>query len=209
MGNEIIRPIDEETAKAAAEAFRFGSKAIDAGSAVAAIFGDLPKNLVGILGDKVKFARARRYVELEHDFRRRMHQRGIEGAEPSPTLAIPIIEAAIDETRTELLDLWQRLLANSCDPSRANRVRDTFIAILKQFDPMDARVFELMGRTPANLVVPNARDFVTTSLRIPMEETLVSFENLERIGCLSSVNRDVWNPILTSRGVLLFKALEP
>src|SRR5690349_509359 len=115
MSNEIIRPIDEHSAKAIEETSRFGGKLVDAGTAaggyLSQTLGTLPKNLVGLVGDQVEYWRRRRYSELSADLERRLAARGIRGQEPSPALAIPILEAAVDETRDELRDLWERLLA--------------------------------------------------------------------------------------------------
>jgi hypothetical protein len=50
MGNEIIRPIDEDTAKAIEAASHFGGKLVDAGTAAGGYLGQtlgsLPENLV-------------------------------------------------------------------------------------------------------------------------------------------------------------------
>jgi hypothetical protein len=123
----------------------------------------------------------RRLIELNADLERRLAARGSKCIEPSPTLAIPILEAAVDETRAELKDLWERLLANAFDPSRTNAVRGSFIEILKKFDPMDARVFEAIAAQSGELS-PNARDFV--------------------VGRLGNVSLDEV-PTITNRGKLL------
>lgn len=211
MGNELIRPIDENTAKAIEETSRFGGKLVDAGTAAGGYLshtlGSLPQNLVGLIGDQVEYWRRRRFMELSADLEKRLAARGTHGVEPSPTLAIPILEAAVDETRTELKELWGRLLANAFDPGRTSSVRGSFIEILKKFDPMDARVFQSMAGQSGELQ-PNARDFVVRSLgNVSLDEILVSFDNLQSLGCVSNVNRDAWNPIITNRGKLLFKAL--
>jgi Abortive infection alpha len=212
MSNELIRPIDENTAKAIEETARFGGKLVDAGSAtggyLSQTLGSLPKNLVGLIGDQVEYWRRRRFIELSADRERRLAERGVRGQEPSATIAIPILEAAVDETRAELKDLWQRLLANAFDPRRTNTVRGSFVEILKKFDPMDAVIFEAMASVSGEMS-PNARDFVVAKLagKTSIDETLVSFENLQNLGCISTVNRDVWNPAITSRGKLLYRAL--
>jgi hypothetical protein len=78
---------------------------------------------------------------------------------------------------------------------------------LKKFDPMDARVFEAIAAQSGELS-PNARDFVVGRLgNVSLDEVLVSFENLQSVGCVSCLNRDVWNPAITNRGKLLYKAL--
>jgi len=128
MGNEITRPMDEASARAIAEASIFGGKVVDAGAGgarwLADVLGKLPHNLVGIVGDQVALVRARRWIEINEDLERRLLERGIkERIEPSFTVVLPLIEAAIDENRKELKELWARLLANACDPSRSSRIR--------------------------------------------------------------------------------------
>ncbi|MGJ4933688.1 Abi-alpha family protein [Bradyrhizobium sp. HKCCYLRH3083] len=209
MGNDLI---GEDTAKAIQETAKFGGKLVDASSAAGGYLsntlGSLPENLVGLIGDQVAYWRRRRWIDLSADLERRLGDRGVKGVEPSPTLAIPILQAAVDETREALKELWARLLANAFDPNRTHLVRSSFIELLKKFDPMDAVVFEVMASQTGDLS-PNARDFVVAKLgsRSSLEEVLVSFENLEQLGCISRMNRDAWNPIITNRGKLLYRAL--
>jgi hypothetical protein len=69
MAEELIRPIDGDSAHAIEEAAKATSKAIDAitqsGKYAGAVLGDLPHDLVGIMGDWVKHVRARRWAELQ------------------------------------------------------------------------------------------------------------------------------------------------
>jgi hypothetical protein len=104
MGNELIRPIDPASARALEEASKAISKAIDAvvgaGRYGAAILGDLPHDLVAIMGDWVKHVRARRWIELSAKTEEILRQRGVENREKvSPSVAIPLIAAAINEDR--------------------------------------------------------------------------------------------------------------
>jgi hypothetical protein len=72
---------------------------------------------------------------------------------------------------------------------------------------MDAKVFQSMASQSSELK-PNARDFMVSSLGdVSLDEVLVSFENLQSLGCLSVTNREAWNPVITNRGKLLFRAL--
>ena len=211
MGNEIIRPIDEETAKAVQEVSRFGSKVADAsigaGGYLANVFGSLPANLVGLIGDQVEYWRRRRWIALNADIEQRLAARGAVATEPSPTLAIPLFEAAVDETRDELKELWTRLLTNAFDPATTGKVRGSFIATLKAFDPMDAVVFDALASQPANRISPNARDFVISKTNISLSEVVLSLENLAQLGCVSVLGRQPWDPILTTKGELLYRAL--
>jgi hypothetical protein len=55
MSNELIRPIDADSARAIEEAAKAFSQTISAamqtGKYVGAVLGDLPHDLVGIIGD--------------------------------------------------------------------------------------------------------------------------------------------------------------
>jgi hypothetical protein len=59
--------------------------------------------------------------------------------ELSPNMAVALIAGAQEEGREELMELWARLLANAMDPS-LNTVRHSFIATVKNMDPVDAVV---------------------------------------------------------------------
>ena len=58
MANELIRPIDPDSAHAIEETAKATAKAIDlaaqAGKYIGAVIGDLPHDLVGIMDDYVK-----------------------------------------------------------------------------------------------------------------------------------------------------------
>jgi hypothetical protein len=77
MANELIRPIDPDSAHAIEETAKATAKAIDAavqsGKYLGEVLGDLPHDLVGIMGDWVKHKRARRWAELSADTERILH----------------------------------------------------------------------------------------------------------------------------------------
>ena len=211
MGNEIFRPMDEASARAIEKASIFGGKVVDAGTAaggwLAGVLGKLPHNLVGIVDDQVAHVRARRWVELNADLDRNLEERGVKNRiEPSFSIVLPLIEAAIDENRTELKLIWDRLLANACDPSRSSRVRISFIEIVKKLDPLDALILQKMA-TATGTLAPNARDFLKGALGVTEGEIMVSFENMTSFGLLFP-NAEKFNPHITDKGALLFKAIE-
>jgi hypothetical protein len=180
MTEELIRPIDAETAKAISDAAQLGSKIVDASTGVgryaAGVLGNLPHNLVGIASDYVAYKRLNRAVELEHDYKKLLADRGVsEPIEPSPSIAVPLLEAAVDEDREVLKDLWTKLLANACDPKRHTRVRLSFINLLKKLDPLDAEILCEFGRTGGPFA-PNARDYLKGKLDVSENEVMVSLE---------------------------------
>jgi hypothetical protein len=212
MGKELIQPIDPASAKAISDAAQFGSKAIDFGTAVgrytASVLADLPHDMVGLVGDYVKHKRQKRAFELDQQYKKLLRDRGVENpVDPSPSIAIPLLKAAIDEDREVLRDLWARLLANACDPARKDRVRASFIELLKKLDPFDAEVLHILG-TVSGQPAPNPRDYVKAQTKRSEDEVMVSFENLIELGCLSQPNTgEAWKPLMASRGRLLLAAV--
>jgi hypothetical protein len=113
MSNELIRPIDPDTAHAIEETAKFGTKLLDSGDKAAGyaagVVKRLPHNLVGIIGDWVYHKRIRRWAELQAETKRILDERGVKEPyeDPSPSIALPLIEAAIDETRENLKEIWR------------------------------------------------------------------------------------------------------
>jgi hypothetical protein len=210
MGNELIRPIDPESARAIEETAKATSAAIGAvvksGEYAGAVAGDLPHNLVGLIGDWVYHKRLRRWNELQKETREILRGRGIEDkVEPSPSVAIPLIDAAIDEDREGLKQLWAKLLAAAMDPQRADLVRPSLIMLLKQLDPLDARVLEL--RAP-NEIVGNGdlADRLTAALNVDRDQAFYSLEHLHELGCMEDPTR-LPMPPLSAKARLLMRAV--
>ncbi len=187
MSNNSIIPISDEQAKLGQEIVGAGR---DLGSYLAKILGDLPQDLVGlIIGDKVK---ARRLVQAEKLWETAKHylreQQVTEPEPPSLNVVIPILEAAVNENREELQDLWARLLAASMNPKKSNLVRLKFIEISKKFDPLDARVLDWMysheGGIFSNLPDKGMKQ-IQSDLTISEDEILVSLENLADLGLIN------------------------
>ena len=137
--------------------------------------------------------------------------RGAQGPfeEISPSIAVPLIEAAADELREELAELWAKLLAAAADPARKGRVRLEFATTLKQMDPLDAKVLETIYiRFPQGFSGnTTGRDVLSKELRVTQDEILVSFSNLERLGCVDFASPPKINPFASPYGKLLMEAL--
>jgi hypothetical protein len=99
-------------------------------------------------------------------------------------------------------------------------VRPSIVAIVKQMDPLDALIMEEMDKNPDPNWTPNGRDFMTARLKVSQEEILVSFDNLDRLGCIMFANPTTMeppdarrflaaklNPIMAPPGRLLMSAV--
>jgi len=148
MAEELIRPIDENTAKALEESAKALGKGLDLvgglGAYLARALGGVPENC-NLIGDWLIHKRVRRWADLQAETKRYLDSRGVQEPyeEVSPSIAIPLIEAAIDEDRLELADLWARLLAAAMEPSRKTAVRRSLIDIVKKVEPLEAVIFEI------------------------------------------------------------------
>jgi hypothetical protein len=210
MADEIIHPIDEESAKAVQAVAKLGSDAIGAaekaGSWVSNALGTVPQDLIGYyFGYGLRHKRQRRLVELEAETKAHHERwRTKPPAEKlSPSIGIPLLEAACDETRDGLKDLWSRLVAAAMDPDRTDFVRVAIIEAVKRMDPLDALVLREVGNGPWT---GDKRDEFRSRAKVSNDEVQVSIENLISLGFLyeQSYNSSV---VTTAKGTLLLRAV--
>jgi Abortive infection alpha len=126
-------------------------------------------------------------------------RRNVGKTEPvSPSLAIPLLRAAYDESRPELQQLWAELIAAAMDPNRSAGVRLSFITAVKQFDPLDALVLKEL-HVQSGQLAPNSRDVLAHSLQRSPNEIEVSAQNLHMLRCVQ--NSQGWSTFyITSYG---------
>jgi hypothetical protein len=214
ISSEIIRPIDEETAKA----IQAGGKAISdvaglaekGGSWVSKVLGHLPGDVIGYyFGDGLHHKRLRRLVELEAETKAHHERWGCKGPKEdlSPSLGIPLLEAASDETREHLRELWSKLVAAAMHPERSKFVRASIVAAVKQMDPFDVLILEAIYSNGNAQWTPSGRDFLASRFQRSTDEVLVSFDNLERLGFIWFGSGPKINPIMMPPAKLLVQAV--
>jgi hypothetical protein len=217
MTDELLRPIDADTAHAIEatghaieETAKTASKAIDAaadaGKYVSGVLGSSPATLVGVLGaDWLYHWRVRNWAKFTAKTREHLERWGCKEPfeDPTPALAVPIIQAAFDEDRDELKDLWARLLASAMHPDRKNRVRLSFIATLKQLDPLDALCLRAIGEGKSNGAV-DWHPVLIARFASSADEIQVSLEKLVELQLLKIVGHHRLSPL----GRLFLAAVE-
>jgi hypothetical protein len=205
-----VEPIGA-VANAVAETAKATGKAVDLvrdlGAFVGRVLGDAPADLIGVAGgDYLRQVRRRNAFRMAQRTDEIISARHIqETVAISPSLAIPLLSAAGDESRPELQDLWARLLANAMDPARANDLRIEFIEAVKRFHPRDAFIVQKMGEQSGKLS-PDARSFFMGHLRLSQAAVEVSFQNLIGTKCLFDPLGSLSDPILTPFGRELLTA---
>ena len=139
---EAAKELVKETAKLTREMGGFLSK----------VFGTLPQDTVGVLGgDWLHHVRIRNAHRLQQRTEEILGDRRAEAKTValSPSEAILLLNAAQDESRPELQELWSRLLANAMDRARPP-INRHFINVLKGLDILEARIIQRLDNEGAS-----------------------------------------------------------
>lgn len=64
----------------------------------------------------------------------------------APRIAIPLLEAAAVENDESLKELWARLIANGTDKTKAVKIHPSYIEIIKQLSPDEAKIIEAFSK---------------------------------------------------------------
>lgn len=141
-----------EASKAVQQASKTGKAVVDAASDLgkwtAKVLGTVPEDMVGLaLGDYLRELRIRNMDRIRRKTEDIPKARGIDEPDPiAPKHAIPIFEAASEETDETLQNLWARLLANAMDPNRDVHLLRVLIDTLGKFESIDALVLEHIAK---------------------------------------------------------------
>jgi hypothetical protein len=173
MGGELIATAGE-VAKLVRE---FGDTRV--GQAITGVVVDA----VGLLvGDWMGNVRVNHLAELSRRTHEILKGRGVEPLPAegmSPVLLKPIVQAAADEGRPELQELWAKLMAAAMDPARVGRVRHSFVDAIKRMDPQDAKVMDYFStRSSEDISLVD----IMSDLNMRGDEADLSFDNLRALG---------------------------
>jgi hypothetical protein len=190
---DSVIPISDDQAKAIAEGAKLGQDVVKAVSGaaryVARTVGTVPDDVIGIAGgDWLHEQRKRNRAKMEARTARLLE--GIAPdrlTPPSPNVLLPLMEAAKDESREALQDMWAALLANLVIDGGRKVRRDYFEAV-RQMEPQDAVIFQALLRVPQPcddarqwLLHEGAKD------RVNDNEGDISIQKLTALGCASAV----------------------
>lgn len=187
--------MESEEAKAIQELSKFGTRALDSADKLSnflsRVFGTLPADVVGVVGgDWLHHIRIRNAAKLVQRTEEILRNRGIfDQTEPmSPSVALPLLHAAQDETREQLREMWARMLANGMDPNRRGSIRQSVIAAVKGFDPLEAlilqKAFDMLQNKDKLADSPG----MEKELGVTSDEFRLSIDNLSRLGCISGTS---------------------
>jgi hypothetical protein len=206
-----LTPAGDEWARPVRDLSAFGMTIVEAGHKLAGyvgrVLGTVPDDAAGlVIGDPLRFVRTVIASQYDNLLTKLLVERGVRDPQPvTPALAIPLLRAAYDESRSELQDLWARLIAAAMDPARAGSVRQSFILAIAQLDPMDARVLVWMSSYSGPEII-NLADRACKELNASPDEIQISFANLAKVGCIGHDAQRSQHPILLPFGRKLLSA---
>lgn len=192
--------IDE--AEAAREVAKTKGKAVDAareaGGFIAKYISGPLEQGVGIFEDRLKYARWERQVRLMERADAFLRDRGISDPTRAVPLkvAIPLFQEASLEDDDELQDRWAHLLANAADKDSGIDIHRSYIEILSQISPIEARILDEIYAIPFDDAQHRgiATDSLPGSARLiredreqvgePSDDVMLALGNLARLGCI-------------------------
>ena len=185
----------QEVSKAVQENAKTGSKALDSFSAASAflqeVFGDLLRDSVGLMSDKLKFYRIEKFYSLKDKTEKNLKEKGIKTTIPvPPKLGIPLIEAATVEDNEDLHTRWSNMLSNAINPNFNGKITRNFVSILEEMNPVDVLILDTICKEWLSLSDDQKdntlfdRSKIITNFRIEKKECEISLRNLLRLGCL-------------------------
>jgi hypothetical protein len=185
-----IIPVTDEQAKAVGKLADFGTTVVEETGQLARyvgrVVGTVPEDAVGlIIGDPLRFIRTAIASKYDERITKLLRNRGVAPQPVSPSLAIPLLRAAYDESRPELQELWAQLIAAAMDPERVNRVRRSFIDTVQRLDPLDALILRELYRLPGNR---SSRQTLVPILSVEDIEIELSILNLGDLRCIHPPN---------------------
>lgn len=105
--------------------------------------GEIISDLLdGCLGIKVKEWRYKRIVDTILKARQYLHDKGVDPRIVPLKVLHPLLESASLEDDENMQEKWAALLANAADPKKSNDIHLSYIEILKQLSPIQAKILD-------------------------------------------------------------------
>jgi hypothetical protein len=121
----------------------------DIGAFLNRTVGSIPANLIRVGGgDWLNEVAVRNLARMRAKTAQILENVGRDRiTEPSPSIVLPLLQTAADESREQLQDLWAALLANAVVDG-GKRVRRDYFDAVRQLEPSDALLLDIVRRQP-------------------------------------------------------------
>lgn len=226
--------MDESTkaiANAAEEIAKTAGKALDTGRAaggfLAQFFVDPLRELGGLWTDKIKYKRTENAVDMQVRLDSKIAALGARYTWRNVPLSVglPLIDAASLEDSEDVRELWANLAANFSNAQSGIEPSKSFVAVLREMSPLDARIFQKIYSTTDAIthciLTAQLPDLVAFEVeppeasregpRPPTTVVELAIANLFRLQCLQTAKYmggpDVYSTVYTTTfGHALFSA---
>ncbi|MGI5971119.1 MAG: DUF4393 domain-containing protein [Oscillospiraceae bacterium] len=144
------------------------------------------------------------YVQLTHDVIKKLLGKKLAGldpekiVQPEPYIGVPVLRAlSYSMDSGELRYMYLTLLANAMDPDTKSLVHPSFVHLIEQMSPLDARIFKLLAEMPripmitifgkdreTGELAPLLKHIIPNADIAPFPDVTRSLANLSRCGLI-------------------------
>lgn len=131
----------------------------------------------GIIGDTVKGWRVVNQVKVVLKTAERIKKLGVEPGLVMPKTLLPLLESASLEEGEFMRNKWSALLASAANPETANLVRPSFVEILKELSPNEAKLLDAIFKLVESGTLPRKE----WPYRGATRESIMKSQNLDTL----------------------------
>ena len=185
MVNEI-NDTAKESAKAVQEVAKTTSDAIcltdKFSNFLGRIFGPSLQDIGDVAHLKTQYWKLKNAVAFQEKVERLLEERGVENIKHiNARVGIPLIEAAVNEDRDELQELWAQLMASTISPESFLNAQRSHIEALKEFEPKDAETLSVLRTLFSRALSEEKNTWAKIGNYNELVRTWRSIRNLERL----------------------------
>lgn len=219
---ETVGKIADATSEVAKTSGKAIDAAADTGKFLSEVFGDVVKDGVGLLADRLKYYRLEKAALLEKKTQNNLKILGIDTLRPlPPKVGLPLIENATLEDNDDLHTLWANLLTSALDPNR-EEVTKKFVTVLSELSHSEAarfqEIIDLANKVGNGLenfhaaqtnLIPENDDAYRAMMRLGLIKPKIEQLNFGQglSGSSVPINHDTQKFMLTTFGIAFAKAV--
>ena len=146
-----------------------------------------------LFADRVRKYRLKNQVRTLRAAEQILAQEGLSPKAVNLKIFVPLLEAAALEEDQDMAARWAKLLATAADPRRPADIEPSFIEVLKQLSPTQAKILEVIYTHVETQDIPCEdwhrrgvnSDGLLAPIHTPETEFRIAVDNLVRLGLLS------------------------
>lgn len=148
------------------------------------------EELGGLLADKVKFWRFKNQVNIVLKAEEFLRKKGVTPQKIPLKTLVPLLEQSSWEEDSDMQDRWASLLASAADQKSSSQIQSSYVELLKQLSPLEARMLDQLYSAHES-TVPDKRSSlmfgkqkISKSFALTSEQFDVLTDNLFRLNLL-------------------------